>query len=142
MGPQRQESIGGGQHAKRYLFQHEPPNSRPLDRPIGCRDAAGLAEASQRPIVQQQQQGGDGDQHRLGQQPQRKRPGHQRVAGPAPPVADVIEIRPQRQDKQQPAQNISSLGNPDHAFDMLRMDGKQHATNALGHSSPVMLRKT
>ena len=58
--------------------------------------------------------------------------GHQQIAAERPAVADIAQIGRQREDEKQSAEHVAPLGDPGHAFDVLRMDGKQRRHQGAG----------
>ena len=81
----------------------------------------GLRRAAERPEVEEEQDEGQGDQHRLGHEPQREEQDDQRVTARARP-AHVDQIGPEGQEEEQPAQDVLALRDPGHRFHVQGME--------------------
>ncbi len=84
----------------------------------------GVPQPSQRPPVGQQQQEGEGDQHRFGHQAEGEEPQRRQVTRRRR-AAQVPEPGHQRQHAEEPGQQVLALREPGHRLDPQRVEGEQ-----------------
>ena len=133
LGVERHDTRAGHQHHQGQLFPQKQTQRHGFGNrwDLGATPSfltrlpvLGRSPAAERPVVEQQQDGGQCDQHRLGQQPQHERQHHAQVAQPAGP-ADIVDIGPQGQHPEQGAQDVLALRHPGHRLHVQGMDRKQ-----------------
>ena len=86
---------------------------------------------AERPVIQQQEREGQGDDHGLRHQPAgegRQEPGVRCRAG----ALDVAQPRSDRQEPEQAAQHLAAFGDPRHRLHMQRMDGEEQRDEGAG----------
>ncbi len=91
------------------------------EQPCACSPLPALRSPPQRPVVQQQQDKGQGHQHRLGRQAQGKEGRHQQVTEQRKTPPRISHIGSQRQHEEKSAEHVLPLADPGHRFDVQRM---------------------
>jgi len=101
---------GGGEHEERQFFQQQ---------------GGAEGEAAEGPVIEEEQEKGQGDDARLRHQAERVAEQHQQVIPPGRRPPDVAEIGRQGEHEEEAAQEILPLRHPGDRFGPQGMDGEE-----------------